>query len=87
MWDQDTEIENFLSSVIRLIHPDAIYDLMLQTLVSLLHPDGLLLMFNKNADQTYHVTRSWGDISFEKDYCFPIPPLPDGFWLPTAIFP
>lgn len=73
MWDQDTEIENFLSSVIRLIHPDAIYDLMLQTLVSLLHPDGLLLMFNKNADRIYHITRSWGDISFEKDYCFSNP--------------
>lgn len=73
MHDQDTEIEKFLSSVISMIHPDAIYDLMLQTLVSFFHPDGLLLMFNINAEPVYHIVRSWGDISFEKDFCFSTP--------------
>lgn len=75
MCNHDTQIENFLSSVISTTRSDEIFDLLMDTSISLLNPDGLLLMLNENTSRIYHITRSWGDISFEKNYCYPSAPV------------
>lgn len=43
MSDQTVLIDQFLSSVIGTIHPDEIFDSIIDTAVRLLSPDGLLL--------------------------------------------
>lgn len=68
---QETLLENFLSHVISTLDSDEIFDMMLDTLVKLLQPDGLLLMYGKKTDHVYHLTRCWGDISYQKNYCSP----------------
>ncbi len=68
---QETLLENFLSYVISTLNSDEIFDRMMDTLRNLLRPDGLLLMFGENTEHVYRLTRYWGDVSFEKDYCSP----------------
>lgn len=70
MNDPNTLFEHFLSAVISTLNSDEIYDVMMDTLTELLEPDGLLLMSAKKTDPVYEITRKWGDISCEKDYCF-----------------
>lgn len=67
---QETLLENFLSHVISTLDSNEIFDMMMDTLRNLLRPDGLLLMFGQKTDHVYHITRQWGDVSYEKDYCF-----------------
>lgn len=67
MSDQTVLIDQFLSSVIGTIHPDEIFDSIIDTAVRLLSPDGLLLTIRDDVSPSYHVTRSFGDISWEKD--------------------
>lgn len=71
MKEREIILENFLSSVIRTLNQEEIYDISQKVLVDLLQPDGLLMMFNKQAGRMYHVVRSWGNISYSKDYCVP----------------
>ena len=71
MSDQTSLLDNYIARVIRTLNSAEIYDMMLETLIELLQPDGLLLSFLGKTDRAYHVTRHWGDISFEKDYCVP----------------
>lgn len=68
---QENLLENFLSHIISTLDSDEIFDRMIDTLRNLLRPDGLLLMFGEKTNHVYHVTRCWGDVSFEKDYCSP----------------
>lgn len=68
---QETLLENFLSHVISTLDSDEIFDMLVDTLIKLLQPDGLLLMYSKKADHIYHLTRCWGDISYEKSFCSP----------------
>ena len=65
MSDQTVLIDQFLSSVIGTIHPDEIFDSIIDTAVRLLSPDGLLLTIRDDVSPSYHVTRSFGDISWE----------------------
>lgn len=65
--DQTVLIDQFLSSVISTIHPDEIFDSIIDTAVRLLSPDGLLLTIRDDVSPSYHVTRSFGDITWEKD--------------------
>ena len=67
MSDQTVLIDQFLSSVISTIHPDEIFDSIIDTAVRLLSPDGLLLTIRDDVSPSYHVTRSFGDITWEKD--------------------
>ena len=67
MSDQTVLIDQFLSSVISTIHPDEIFDSIIVTAVRLLSPDGLLLTIRDDVSPSYHVTRSFGDITWEKD--------------------
>ena len=67
MSDQTVLIDQFLSSVIGTIHPDEIFDSIIDTAASLLSPDGLLLTIRDDVSPSYHVTRSFGDITWEKD--------------------
>ena len=67
MSDQTVLIDQFLSSVISTIHPDEIFDSIIDTAVHLLSPDGLLLTIRDDVSPSYHVTRSFGDITWEKD--------------------
>ena len=67
MSDQTVLIDQFLSSVIGTIHPDEIFDSIIDTAARLLSPDGLLLTIRDDVSPSYHVTRSFGDITWEKD--------------------
>ena len=58
MSDQTVLIDQFLSSVIGTIHPDEIFDSIIDTAVRLLSPDGLLLTIRDDVSPSYHVTRS-----------------------------
>lgn len=49
------------------IHPDEIFDAIIDTAARLLSPDGLLLTIRDDVSPSYHVTRSFGDITWEKD--------------------
>lgn len=71
MIDQETLLEHYLSAVMSTLHSEEIFDVTMETLIKLLNPDGLLLIFSQKTNHIYHVIRSWGDISFEKDYCVP----------------
>lgn len=71
MSDYTSFIDNYIARVIRTLDSTGIYDMLLETLVNLLQPDGLMLSFLGKTDRAYHVTRHWGDISFQKDYCIP----------------
>lgn len=71
MNENETIIETFLSSVINTLNAKEIYDIIIDTLIRLLHPEGLLLMFNQQANRTYHIAGSWGNISYDKDCCTP----------------
>lgn len=68
---QENLLENFLSHVISTLDSDEIFDRMIDTLRNLLRPDGLLLMFGQKTDHVYSITRRWGDVSAEKDFCSP----------------
>jgi len=67
MSDQTVLIDQFLSSVIGTIHPDEIFDSIIGTAARLLSPDGLLLTIRDDISPSYHVTRNFGDITWEKD--------------------
>ena len=67
MSNQTVLIDQFLSSVISTIHPDEIFDSIIDIAVRLLSPDGLLLTIRDDVSPSYHVTRSFGDITWEKD--------------------
>lgn len=71
MSNQEALLENFISAVISTLDSERIFDVMLDTLVELLDPDGLLLMFSRKAHHIYHVTRSYGNITCEKDHSVP----------------
>ena len=64
-------LDNFLSNVVNTLEPDRIYDAMMDTFQELLDPAGLLLILNRQTSHTYYVTRSFGTISYEKDYTAP----------------
>lgn len=68
MSDQTVLIDQFLSSVIGTIHPDEIFDSIIDTAASLLSPDGLLLTIRDDVSPSYHVTRSFGDITWGKRF-------------------
>ena len=53
MSDQTVLIDQFLSSVISTIHPDEIFDSIIDTAVRLLSPDGLLLTIRDDVSPSY----------------------------------
>ena len=55
MSDQTVLIDQFLSSVIGTIHPDEIFDSIIDTAASLLSPDGLLLTIRDDVSPSYHL--------------------------------
>ena len=65
---KDMILENFLSSAIRTLDTDEIYNILMDSLILLLHPQGLLLTQNLNTGRSFYTVRRWGDIFFEKDY-------------------
>ena len=68
---KDTILENFLSSAIRTLNTDEIYNILIDSLILLLNPQGLLLTQNLNTRRSFYTVRRWGDIFFEKDYSVP----------------
>jgi len=68
---KDMILENFLSSAIRTLDTDEIYNILMDSLILLLHPQGLLLTQNLNTGRSFYTVRRWGDIFFEKDYSVP----------------
>ena len=68
---KDTILENFLSSAIRTLNTDEIYNILIDSLILLLNPQGLLLTQNLNTRRSFYTVRRWGDIFCEKDY--PVP--------------
>ena len=68
---KDTILENFLSSAIRTLNTDEIYNILIDSLILLLNPQGLLLTQNLNTRHSFYTVRRWGDIFFEKDYSVP----------------
>ena len=68
---KDTILENFLSSAIRTLNTDEIYNILIDSLILLLNPRGLLLTQNLNTRRSFYTVRRWGDIFFEKDYSVP----------------
>lgn len=67
----ETILDNFLSSAIRTLEADEIYNILMDSLILLLHPQGLLLTQNLTTDRSFCTVRRWGDIFFEKDYSVP----------------
>ena len=76
---KDMILENFLSSAIRTLDTDEIYNILMDSLILLLHPQGLLLTQNLNTRRSFYTVRRWGDIFFEKDYSVPSDGF-TGFW-------
>ena len=68
---KDTILENFLSSAIRTLNTDEIYNILIDSLILMLNPQGLLLTQNLNTRRSFYTVRRWGDIFFEKDYSVP----------------
>ena len=68
---KDMILENFLSSAIRTLNIDEIYNILMDSLILLLHPQGLLLTQNLNTGRSFCTVRRWGDVFFEKDYSVP----------------
>lgn len=68
---KETILDNFLSSCIRTLDTDEIYNILMDSLILLLHPQGLLLTQNLNTGRSFCTVRRWGDIFFEKDYSVP----------------
>ena len=68
---KDMILENFLSSAIRTLNTDEIYNILMDSLILLLHPQGLLLTQNLNTGRSFCTVRRWGDVFFEKDYSVP----------------
>lgn len=67
----ETILDNFLSSAIRTLDADEIYNILMDSLILLLHPQGLLLTQNLTTGRSFCTVRRWGDIFFEKDYSVP----------------
>lgn len=67
----ETILDNFLSSAIRTLEADEIYNILMDSLILLLHPQGLLLTQNLTTGRSFCTVRRWGDIFFEKDYSVP----------------
>ena len=53
---KDMILENFLSSAIRTLDTDEIYNILMDSLILLLHPQGLLLTQNLNTGRIRFVT-------------------------------
>ena len=68
---KDMILENFLSSAIRTLDTDEIYNILMDSLILLLHPQGLLLTQNLNTGRSFCTVRRWGEVFFEKDYSVP----------------
>ena len=68
---KDMILENFLSSEIRTLDTDEIYNILMDSLILLLHPQGLLLTQNLNTGRSFCTVRRWGEVFFEKDYSVP----------------
>ena len=51
---KDMILENFLSSAIRTLDTDEIYNILMDSLILLLHPQGLLLTQNLNTGRSFY---------------------------------
>ena len=71
MNDTEEIYDHYISSVIKTLNADDIYDATMDALTRLLHVDGLLLTMSQNASHIFSVTRSYGEISYKKTYCVP----------------
>lgn len=60
--------DNFISSVIRTLNADEIYDVFMDALKLALPADGLLLMMNRSAGHTFKTVRSYGYITTRKNF-------------------
>ena len=54
---KDMILENFLSSAIRTLDTDEIYNILMDSLILLLHPQGLLLTQNLNTGRSFCTVR------------------------------
>lgn len=61
---KDMILENFLSSAIRTLDTDEIYNILMDSLILLLHPQGLLLTQNLNTGRSFCTVRRWGEVFF-----------------------
>ena len=56
---KDTILENFLSSAIRTLNTDEIYNILIDSLILLLNSRGLLLTQNLNTRRSFYTVRRW----------------------------
>ena len=54
---KDTILENFLSSAIRTLNTDEIYNILIDSLILLLNSRGLLLTQNLNTRRSFYTVR------------------------------
>ena len=72
---KDTILENFLSSAIRTLNTDEIYNILIDSLILMLNPQGLLLTQNLNTRRSFYTVFSLKKITpfllthFSKRYC------------------
>ena len=66
---KDMILENFLSSAIRTLDTDEIYNILMDSLILLLHPQGLLLTQNLNTGRSFCTVRRWRGLFWKRLLC------------------
>lgn len=64
-------LENFLSSAIRTLDTDEIYNILMDSLILLFASTGTFTDQNLNISRSFCTVRRWGEVFFEKDYSVP----------------